>query len=194
MPKPVKARSEKVTFKQHVSRWRNCDQCELCSRRKRVVLYRGTIPAPVLFVGEAPGNSEDVIGQPFVGDAGQLLDKIIVQSGLGKEHHGFANVIACIPKDESNTKVTDPPKFAIEACKERLAEIIQIARPRAIIWVGAVAKKHGPKSIPATLDFLQCDIIHPAAILRMNISQRGLAAQRCAVKINDVGMELGLVQ
>lgn len=67
-------------FSSHVERWRDCEGCSLSSRRSRVVLYRGKIPCDVLLVGEAPGDSEDVVGVPFVGPAGRLLDAMIAES------------------------------------------------------------------------------------------------------------------
>lgn len=61
----------------HVAKWKNCDLCPLHKQRNRICIARGTVPCDVLFVGEAPGPSEDAIGQPFVGPAGKLLDQII---------------------------------------------------------------------------------------------------------------------
>lgn len=64
-------------FKSHCERWRSGCGSDQCDRAKRIVLARGTIPCDVLFVGEAPGESEDVLGAPFVGPAGKLLDQIV---------------------------------------------------------------------------------------------------------------------
>lgn len=70
-------------YSSHVERWKDCGGCSLCDRRTRVVLYRGKVPCDVLFVGEAPGESEDVVGVPFVGPAGKLLDSMI-QDAFGR--------------------------------------------------------------------------------------------------------------
>lgn len=65
---------------QFVNRWKGCTTCELHATRQKVVLARGEVPCDVLLIGEAPGMAEDTIGIPFVGPAGQLLDKIIDQA------------------------------------------------------------------------------------------------------------------
>ena len=63
-----------------VEKWKDCRDCYLCETRNRIVFARGTIPADVLFLGEAPGESENVTGVPFDGPAGNLLDAIIGRS------------------------------------------------------------------------------------------------------------------
>lgn len=68
-------------WQSHVARWKDCRRCCLCDGRKTVVLARGKIPCDVLFIGEAPGDSENVLGQPFIGPAGKLLDEIIREAG-----------------------------------------------------------------------------------------------------------------
>lgn len=70
-------------FQLHVQEWKGCTLCPLSQGRTRVVLSRGKVPCDVLFVGEAPGRSEDVVGQPFVGPAGQLFDKIVERAVRG---------------------------------------------------------------------------------------------------------------
>lgn len=67
-------------YQQHVADWRACTGCTLSERRNRVVLFRGSVPCDVLFVGEAPGESEDVVGTPFVGPAGKFLDGMILEA------------------------------------------------------------------------------------------------------------------
>jgi len=169
-------------FTDHVKRWENCELCDLCKTRKNVVLARGTIPCDILMVGEAPGFGEDAIGQAFIGPAGKLLDQIIKQADPeGDWDYAFTNLIACIPKETLNRKVTEPPEDAILACKERLQEIIDICQPSLLIAVGEVADRH----IAADLK-----IIHPAAILRMDVSQKGLAFQRAVEKLSEAFDEL----
>lgn len=67
-------------YQLHVQNWKDCDRCFLSKRRSRVCHLRGKVPCDVLFVGEAPGKSEDVLGKPFVGPAGQLLDRIVADA------------------------------------------------------------------------------------------------------------------
>lgn len=64
----------------HVDRWANCEGCHLWEGRRKVITWRGTVPCDVLFIGEAPGVSEDVIGFPFVGPAGGIMDKIVKEA------------------------------------------------------------------------------------------------------------------
>jgi uracil-DNA glycosylase family 4 len=177
-------------FQNHVAQWADCTRCGLCDYRQRVVLFRGELPCEVLFVGEAPGESEDVIGQPFKGPAGHLFNSIVEQgltmSGIKPRGIGFTNIVACIPRDDNQEKLSVPPMDAIEACAPRLLQLVEIAKPSLIVWVGEVAEKHGPNSIADYEYQLEtAKVIHPAAILRMNISQKGLAIQRAVVAVSE---------
>lgn len=188
-------------YQLHVAKWQNCARCELCQGRKTVVLLRGVIPAPVLFIGEAPGDSEDVLGTPFVGPAGHKMDAIIAAAGLERSQVALTNVIACIPKGVDNKKMLAPPAFAAEACRERLVEAIDLVKPNLIVWVGKEAAKYGPSALAIGTSWLgpeakrslpTVEIIHPAAIMRMHISQQGLATQRAIITIKDAVEEIGL--
>ncbi len=183
-------------YQKHKRKWRKCRECTLCENRRTVVLVRGKLPCDVLFCGEAPGESEDVLGRPFVGPAGKLLDQIILYAvnalGTGGAvtvgppfRFAFTNLVACIPKEDGK-KATEPPKEAIKACSNRLREIIEIAKPKVILAVGSLATKHLPKvtDLPIT------SIVHPAGIMRLDVSQRGLAVQRATVILSDVFEEL----
>jgi len=176
-------------YQRYVARWKNCRRCLLCSQRRRIVLARGRVPAPILFVGEAPGSSEDVLGRPFVGPAGHLLDSIIGQALDGQYDYALTNLVACYPREAKAVGVNEPPSEAIEACQPRLAEFIGICRPQVIVCVGDLASKNlklpsrgqGPTVVGIT---------HPAAILRMNVAQRGLVVQRCIVTIEEAASEI----
>jgi uracil-DNA glycosylase family 4 len=168
----------------HKARWLDCQECELCKVRNRVVLARGQLPCDVLFIGEAPGPSEDVIGKPFIGPAGKLLDQIIEESIPDNIRVAFTNIVACIPKDDNAQKFKEPSKVHIKACRERLKEFVKIAKPKLIVCVGKLAEKYSPTVR------LQRSIIHPAAILRADISQRSLAVHRCIVTISNAIEEL----
>ena len=177
----------------HKGKWKHCTECSLCEDRRTVVLLRGSIPASVLFVGEAPGESEDVLGQPFIGPAGKLLDSIIRDAGLKKGQYAITNLIACIPREENGSKLSVPPKESVQACADRLNECIEIVSPNLIVAVGSEAKKWLPKVAKGRLaeaEFI--DIIHPAAILRMNASQIELARKRAIVTLADVIEGVGI--
>ena len=169
-------------YQLHVLDWRDCKRCDLSKTRQNVAIYRGKVPCDVLMVGEAPGDSEDVLGKPFKGPAGKLLDDIISNSLSEETRVGITNAVGCIPYDEEGQKLPRPPKFAIEECLPRLKQIVAIANPRLIVSVGETATKalwfvyRNPLVVP---------IIHPAALLRMNTAQFGLEVQRAVIVIRD---------
>ena len=78
-----------------------CRKCALADNRTNVVVGRGNVNAPVLFVGEGPGANEDAQGQPFVGQAGRLLDMALESTGFEKEDFYIANVVKCRPPQNS---------------------------------------------------------------------------------------------
>jgi len=167
-------------YQQHVSRWKNCCKCLLHEHRHKVVIARGKVPAEILFLGEAPGDSEDVIGLPFTGPAGKLLDHIIKLGLDGQYDYAITNLVCCIPKDASNSK-GEPPKESIIACRPRLTEFIDLCHPRLIIAVGTLSQRNCP-----TVDGVaRANILHPAAILRMDASQQSLAIKRCIVTVES---------
>ncbi|GAF80631.1 unnamed protein product [marine sediment metagenome] len=168
-------------YQQHKNKWKDCSKCKLSLYRTQVVLARGVVPSPILFVGEAPGASEDVVGKPFVGPAGKLLDKIIKVAVGSRCTYALTNLVACIPK-ENGGKMGEPAKEHIRACEERLLEFIGICDPKLIVTVGKLAAKWISL---LSGDWSVVEIIHPAAILRMDVSQKGLAVRRSIVVIED---------
>lgn len=178
-------------YAQHVQRWKagcGSDQCG----GKKVVLARGQVPCDVLFVGEAPGPSENVVGQPFIGPAGRLLDEIIRQATADlptKFRFAFTNVVGCMPAhQESVKKFDEPDDEQVEDCTPRLLEFIGLAKPRLLVMVGKTAAdwltagyKHSiPHGVPNTLGMM-----HPAAILRGNEAQKTMSVQRCVINLAD---------
>jgi DNA polymerase len=190
----------------HRIKWKGCQACSLCKNRLHIVLARGQIPCDVLFVGEAPGASEDVIGQPFVGPAGRLLDQI-VERGINdarpidpatRLRSAFTNIVCCLPTNESIPgKLPEPPVESIKACAPRLAELVAMCRPRLIVTVGKLSDRWTPIATQK-LDLGElkikppkwASIIHPAAILRMLPAQQGLAVQRAVVTLEDAVADL----
>lgn len=191
----------------HVLEWADCMRCSLCETRKTVVLGRGQLPCDVLFVGEAPGESEDVIGRPFVGPAGLLFDRIIrgASKGLytspgnrGWDELRFAwtNTVACIPRNpDVGGKADVPDIISIRKCKPRLEEFIALAAPRLIVAVGKTAndwliqgKKESVKLPNRNVKIVH--LTHPAAILKANEASRGLMSQTCVVTLRQALAEL----
>lgn len=168
-----------MTWLDHVNKWKDCKRCPLHDQRDRIVLARGQLPCTVLFVGEAPGASEDALGAPFVGPAGQLLDQIIERALPAGTTYALTNLVACYPREAKLAGVNEPEADEILACRERFDELINIARPRLIVCLGVLAENYvahdgGVKCV---------DVVHPAHIKRMPLTQRLMAAQKCAVVI-----------
>ena len=182
-------------YQQHVRDWKDCTRCELHETRQKVVLCRGSVPCDVLFVGEAPGESENVIGQPFVGPAGKLLDEIVKRAWQGITNISWAmtNLVACIPRDmDEGGKTAEPDVDSVQACAPRLQEFVIISKPRLIVCVGSVSRDWLDSKYKGNIRLeddrgliQQVDIAHPAYILRLNVAQRGLAMQRCVVTIRN---------
>jgi DNA polymerase len=176
-------------WQRFVERWQDCQGCPLHEKRRHIVLAKGRLPCDVLFIGEAPGHSEDVSGRPFDGPAGQLLDSILASAlaewgtmDLVKSRWesdvlrlAWTNLCCCIPLGDDGAKLTEggPPAESIKACSPRLREFVDLADPHLIICVGSVASDwlnarrwprvelgNGADMIPMV------DVVHPAAILR----------------------------
>ena len=164
-------------YKDHVTEWKNCTRCELSQQRERIVLAKGDIPCDVLFLGEAPGESEDVVGLPFVGPAGRLLEALISRavrnSAVREMKFAFTNLVACFPKEMKDIGVNEPPDYTIKECMPRVSEFIALADPSRIVCVGKLASKWIER-IMSHSDILRIHIPHPAAILRANIANQGL--------------------
>ena len=172
-------------YQKHKQKWGKCRRCLLSRRRKSVVLCRGRIPAPILFIGEAPGSSEDVLGKPFVGPAGKLLDYVLNLALDGQWDYCITNLVACYPKIEKERGINEPPKEAIQKCAPRLQEVVEMCKPKLIVCLGSLSTKYAKMSIECSVYVKWLDLIHPAAILRMDVSQKGLAIQRSIVALED---------
>lgn len=190
-----------LTWQQHWQQWQGCKLCDLCNQRDRIVLARGDIPSDILFVGEAPGDSEDVVGQPFKGPAGELLDQIIDRvpgpDGWAVTlRWSFTNLVACYPREAKRAGFNEPEGEEIEACAPRLKQFVQLARPKLLVAVGSLADAW----LPQCLDFMvyaggrverhatiqqMVSIVHPAAILRMPQAQKGMAAHRASITLSN---------
>lgn len=113
---------------------RPCTKCPLCESRTQTVFARGNPFAEVCFVGEGPGADEDAQGEPFVGAAGQLLDKMIVAMGYRRDDVYISNIVKCRPPQ--NRK---PEPKEIEACLPYLRDQLALVKPKVIVALGATA-------------------------------------------------------
>jgi uracil-DNA glycosylase family 4 len=149
-----------------------CQKCELAATRTHVVVSRGNPHAPLMIIGEGPGQQEDETGLPFVGRAGQLLDKILASVHLDSERDVYiCNVVKCRPPGNRT-----PEPQEVDACKPYLLEQIRLVNPKVILLTGAVAvqailgDKRGITKIRGqwfTWQGYDCmPVLHPAYLLR----------------------------
>jgi uracil-DNA glycosylase len=115
----------------------DCRLCKLCTGRKNIVFGEGAEDVSIMFIGEGPGIDEDRDGRPFVGEAGQLLTRII-ENGIGikRDQVYITTVVKCRPPENR-----DPDKDEIEACIPFLKKQIEIIRPKVICTLGRIAVK-----------------------------------------------------
>jgi len=113
-----------------------CTRCSLARGRTQVVFGAGNPHAELMFVGEAPGFHEDKQGLPFVGQAGQLLEKLLAQIGLQRSDVYIANVLKCRPPGNRN-----PQPDEIEACESHLFRQIELIQPVVVATLGNFATK-----------------------------------------------------
>lgn len=151
---------------------KTCERCDLAATRTNTVFGEGAMNPPVMFIGEGPGADEDKAGHPFVGAAGQLLDKMIVAMGLQRQGCYITNVVKCRPPNNAA-----PRPDQAGPCLPYLFAQIRRVRPRIIVALGATAAKallgkpdvsigrergrfHDLEGIPMLVTY------HPAALLR----------------------------
>ena len=149
----------------------SCTACELCKTRTNCVFGVGNPQADLLFVGEAPGENEDKTGIPFVGRAGQLLDKFLYAVDIPRESVYIANILKCRPPQNR-----DPLPAEEDACMGYLRRQVRLIRPKVIVCLGRISamrlikpdfkitKEHGEWFERG--NFLITAVYHPAALLR----------------------------
>lgn len=154
----------------------NCKKCNLWKKRKNPVIGEGTVNAKVIFIGEAPGYKEDLLGRPFVGKAGKLLDELLQYIKLDRREVYITNILKCRPPKNRNPKSTE-----ISACTSYLDTQIENIQAKVIATLGnfatsyilkkyqfkveKIGKIHGKIYSIKSLTF-ECSIIplyHPAA-------------------------------
>ena len=148
-----------------------CNKCALCETRTNVVFGVGASDAEVLFIGEGPGENEDLKGEPFVGRAGKLLDDMLELVDLNRSNIYIANMVKCRPP-----KNRDPLEIEQAACSEWLKRQIELLDPKLIVCLGRVAamkfirsdfkitKEHGQWFDVGGRPTMA--LFHPAALLR----------------------------
>lgn len=150
----------------------NCRRCGLCETRTNVVVGVGNPRSKVMFIGEGPGENEDLQGEPFVGRGGQLLDKMLAAVDLDRKTNVYiANIVKCRPP-----KNRDPLPEEQEACIGWLRNQVALIRPKIIVCLGRIAamriikpdmkitREHG--QFFEKNGTLMMATLHPAALLR----------------------------
>lgn len=125
-----------LDWKELEEKCQSCTACGLCRTRTNLVFGVGPQDADILFVGEGPGQQEDLQGEPFVGAAGKLLDDMLRIIDLDRESCYITNIVKCRPPNNR-----DPEDSEQGACFEYLRNQINLLRPRVIVCLGRVAAK-----------------------------------------------------
>ena len=156
---------------------KDCCRCPLHETRTQTVFGVGSRSAQWMFIGEAPGEQEDIKGEPFVGRAGQLLDEMIKAIGLSRGEVYIANVLKCRPP-----KNRDPSPEEASACESYLLSQIILVKPSILIAVGRIAAQHLLKTTVSigklrgsVHDYRSIPLVvtyHPAYLLRSQTEKR----------------------
>ena len=151
---------------------RNCTRCGLCETRHNVVFGVGPRDADVMFIGEGPGEQEDLKGEPFVGSAGKLLDDMLSIIDLDRSKNCYiANIVKCRPPHNRDPEATEQ-----DACIDYLQQQIALVKPKIIVCLGRIAalriiredyritREHGQWTEKDGI--WMTAIYHPSALLR----------------------------
>ena len=160
----------------------SCTKCDLCSGRHNVVFGTGNENAKIMFVGEGPGEQEDIQGLPFVGKSGQLLDKYLSLIDLDRNSNVYiANIVKCRPPMNR-----DPKPEEQDICIDYLRQQVKLIKPRIIVCLGRIAAQrlispdfrvttqHGEFIEKGGILFM--GTFHPSALLRTE-SNKALALE-----------------
>ena len=149
----------------------NCQKCKLCKTRQNIVFGEGNPEAEIMFIGEGPGGDEDKQARPFVGKAGQLMDKAFDVVGIKREDVYIANIVKCRPPLNR-----DPEEDEITNCMDYLRNQVMIIKPKIVVLLGRISmqnilgKEYKITKSRGTLiekkGIIYMPTWHPAALLR----------------------------
>ena len=189
-PKPERRTLRALNVAAH-----GCRACHLWRRATQTVFGEGRPNAEVMFVGEQPGNDEDLAGRPFVGPAGTVLAKALEEAGIARDRAYVTNVVKHFKWEPRGKRRihAKPNAQEIGACRPWLDSEIAVVHPRAIVCLGATAAKAllGPsfkvstergKFVPSDLAPLVTSTVHPSSILREPDPIARRAAMRAFVR------------
>lgn len=189
----------KGRYELHCEKWANGCGSKICGGARKV-FGRGVLPCDILFIGEAPGESENALGKPFIGPAGKLMDHMIKEAlDVTSVRLAFTNLVCCIPRDpESGGKAGQPPDEAVRSCQPRLLELIDMAKPQLVVCVGDLARDFVDEGVPGAYrhairlspSVKRVHVLHPAAILRASMAHKGLLVQCWVVTLRNAYADL----
>ena len=113
---------------------KDCNKCKLCKGRTNIVFGTGNKEADLMFIGEGPGADEDAQGIPFVGKAGQLMNRAFEGLGIKREEVYIANIVKCRPPNNR-----DPEQDEAIACMDYLRNQVILVKPKVIVLLGRIA-------------------------------------------------------
>lgn len=176
-----------MTFDELEAACASCSACPLGATRTKSVFGTGNRDADLMFVGEAPGEREDLTGIPFVGAAGKLFDRYLEAVDIKREDVYIANILKCRPP-----KNRDPQPAEEDACIGFLREQVKLVRPKLIVCLGRISamrlikpdfkitKEHGVWFERG--GFEMCAVYHPSALLRDPRKKEDMLVDMKAVK------------
>lgn len=182
-----------------------CKACDLWERGTQTVFGEGEDPSRVVFVGEQPGDREDLAGRPFVGPAGALLDKALEAAGIDRREVYVTNVVKHFKWEASGKRRihAKPNQKQIDACRPWLDSELAVLRPRVVVCLGATAaqallgksfrvtKMRGELITDSTLAPFVVATVHPSSILRAQDDEsRRLEMDRFIEDLKKVGEAL----
>ena len=183
MPKPPKDAAELIPDRPSLPKLRaaarGCQACDLWKRGTQTVFGEGAPKAQLMFVGEQPGDAEDLAGHPFVGPAGKLLDRVLADVGIDRAGVYVTNVVKHFKwEPRGKRRIHKKPSASeIAACRPWLDTEIELVKPRAIVCLGATAAQallgrqfkvtaHRGEFVASPLAPLVLATVHPSSILR----------------------------
>lgn len=143
----------------------SCELCAMSQFRKNTVPGRGSLRAQVLFIGEAPGRSEDLLGEAFVGPSGVVLDSLMRDAAkmceIAVPSFYIVNTVMCRPTDERQGDNRAPTPLEVCNCTPHVMRIARLIKPQIVVYVGKIAEKYYKREFG-----LSFSIQHPSYILR----------------------------
>jgi len=160
---------------------RDCRACDLWRNATQTVFGEGSPNAPIMFIGEQPGDQEDLAGQPFVGPAGRILNEALLQAGIHRDEVYVTNVVKHFkwtPAERGKRRIHKKPRYSeINACRPWLDAEINLVKPQVLVCLGATAAqallgrkfsvtRQRGEAVESSLAPRVMATVHPSSILR----------------------------